>query len=154
MRKFIITGLMAAVALPASLQAAPSHDVRQDARDYRQEVRELAQVQRNGSRADVREERRDVREAGRDLRQSANQAQRRYHAGAYVAPRGMRLRSAYVGQRIATPFLANRYVIANPARYGLPPTRGVTRWIRHGNDALLVNIRTGAVLRVHRRLFA
>lgn len=65
----------------------------------------------------------------------------------YVAPypgwRYSRLRS---GDRLRARFYGERYQVVDPQ--GLPAARGNRRWVRYGNDLLLVNIRTGRVLRV------
>ena len=51
-----------------------------------------------------------------------------------------------VGQRLRPAFFAPRYQVADAA--GRVAARGSHRWIRYGPDLLLVNIRTGSVLRV------
>ncbi len=72
---------------------------------------------------------------------------------AYVGPRGYVHRRIIVGSRFAPRYYAERYVIAHPARYHLRPAWGPERWVRYGNDVVLVNIRTGRVLAVHYNFF-
>lgn len=67
----------------------------------------------------------------------------------YVPPvRNWKYRPVSLGERLAAPFYGASYVIATPARLQLPPARGDRRWIRYGDDILLVNIRSGRVLQV------
>ena len=74
--------------------------------------------------------------------------------GAYVPPRpGWRYRTLVVGSRLAPEFYAPAYVISHPARRGLPTAPQGRRWIRYGNDAVLVDIMKGRVKRVVRRAF-
>ena len=74
--------------------------------------------------------------------------------GAYVPPRpGWRYRPLAAGDRLAPEFYAPAYVISHPMRRGLPTAPQGLRWIRYGNDALLVDIMKGRVKRVVRRAF-
>ena len=63
---------------------------------------------------------------------------------------GWRYAPVAVGQRLSPAFLAPRYLIAEPARQGLPAARGNRRWIRYGEDALLVDLRTQRVVQAVR----
>ena len=58
--------------------------------------------------------------------------------------------SAYVppvaGQRLAPAFYAAGYVVADPV--GLPPATRDQRWVRYGPNVVLVDRRSGRVLRV------
>lgn len=68
---------------------------------------------------------------------------------AYVAPvAGWRYRLLGAGERLAPLFYGPAYVIADPARFGLRARGGKRRWIRYGDDLLLVNIGSGRVLQV------
>ena len=74
-------------------------------------------------------------------------------ARAYVGPRGYRYRPVAVGYRLQPAYYGSRYVIADPYRYRLPRATGVNRWVRYGNDVLLVNSRNGRVVTVYDRFF-
>lgn len=158
MRKIIIAAVAAAVALPSGTAFAQSAgEVRDSARELRQERRELREAERYGDRRDVRDERRDVRDARQELREDW-QDYRRTHRNVYdrpnyVGPRGYRYRPVVVGHRFHRDYYGDRYWIRDYRTYRLPaPGRGL-RWIRYGNDVVLVNIRTGRVITVHRRFF-
>lgn len=69
-------------------------------------------------------------------------------AQAYVPPRpGWRYRPLGTGARLWRAFLAPRYVVADPGRFGLPPAGSGQHWIRYWDDLLLVDRATRKVLR-------
>lgn len=135
MRKVILFGLMAATVLPGMAAA---------------QTRELAR-----DRQEIREERRDLREAKREYRQDWREYRREhrnvYARGDWRSP--YRYRSFGPGVRIEQRYYAPRYVIGDPWRYRLPAAHGPLRWVRHYDDVLLVNMRTGRVVEVHRNFF-
>jgi Ni/Co efflux regulator RcnB len=156
MRKTIIAAVMAATLLPG-MASAQNGELRRDRRDIREEQRELRDAQMRGDRRDVREQRRDVREARREYREDWQDYRRNnrdvFRGPAYVGPRGWRYRPVGVGYRLQPNFYGERYLIADPYRYRLPRVVGPQRWVRYGNDVLLVNVRTGRVITVHNRFF-
>ena len=148
MRKFITMALMAAVAVPtvAALPAAASAqsraEIRRDRQDVRQERRDVRQAQRYGTRQDVRRERQDLRGARQELRE--DRADRRY--GRYVAPyRGWNYSRIGVGYQLRPNFYSQRYFYSGYSGY---PAGRFQQWVRYGDDLVLVNVRTGRVLRV------
>ena len=167
MRKLIIMGLMAATMLPSTAALAQSRgEIRRDVRDLREEQRELQQARRYGDRGDVREERRDVRHARRELREDLNdrrnwgrndwQSYRYANRGLYA--RGnwrspYRYRSFTRGYRIQPAYFGVNFQIHDPWRYRLPMHGGYTRWVRHYDDVLLVDVRRGIVIDVIRNFF-
>ena len=157
MRTPIILGLMAAVAMPSIAQAQSLREARESQRDVREERRELREAQQYGDRRDVREERRDLREARREARQDWRDYRKShrdaYRRPAYVGPRGYAYRPVGVGYRFQPHYYSSRYVIADPYRYRLPRPAGYNRWVRYGNDVVLVNVRTGRVIEVHNGFF-
>lgn len=121
MRKLILIGLIAATALP-SMADAQRREIRHDRREIRQDRRELNQ--------DRREFRQDRRRA------------------AYVAPyRGWAYRPVVRGYQLRSVFWGPRYVI-DYNLYRLHAPRFYERWIRYGDDLLLVDTRTGRVIEV------
>ena len=170
MRKLIITGLLAAVAVPATIApvAAQSRgELRRDRQDIRDEQRDLRGAYRSGDRRDVRDAREDLREARREYREDLNDRNRRwgnddwrgwrgqhrdvYARGSWRAP--FRYQTFRTGARIGTPYYASRYWISDPWRYRLPPAAGYQRWVRHYDDVLLVDVRRGTVLRAIRNFY-
>lgn len=157
MRTPILLALMAAVAVPSIAQAQSLHEARQSQRDVREERRDLRDAQRYGDRRDVRDARKDLRDARqesredwRDYRQSHRDVYRR---PAYVGPRGHVYRPVAVGYRFQPAYYGSRYVISDPWRYRLPAAGSANRWVRYGNDVVLVNARNGRVVQVHRSFF-
>lgn len=156
MRKAIIVGLLAATLSPV-MASAQTGELRRDRQDVREERRELRDAQRYGDRHDVREERQDLREARREQREDWRDYRRdhrdAYRRPAYVGPRGYRYRPVVVGHRFAPSYYRSRYIIADPYRYRLPVATGNRRWVRYGNDVVLVNIRNGNVIQVYSNFF-
>jgi Ni/Co efflux regulator RcnB len=141
MRKLILLAAMAAISVPSAAIAQ-----RQDRRD-RVEVRKDRQEVRR-DRRDVRQDRRELRRDRRDVRQDRRQVRRT--RSAYVAPyRNWNYRRVNTGFQLRPVFYSPRYYISDYGHYRLPPPRHHwLRWIRYGDDLLLVNIRNGRVMDV------
>ena len=58
-----------------------------------------------------------------------------------------------VGYTLRPGFWGDRYAINDFGRYQLERPRLNQRWIRYGDDLVLVNIRNGRVLRVIRNRY-
>jgi Ni/Co efflux regulator RcnB len=157
MRKLITAALMATTVLPAAGALAQTRELRRDRQDLRQEQRELRDARRYGDRRDVREQREDVREARRELREDWRDYRRDhrniYTLPRYYAPRGYVYRPVRIGVVLHPAFYGQRYWIADPYRYRLPRPAYGQRWIRYGNDVVLINARNGRVLRVYSGFF-
>ena len=133
MRKLILLAALAATALP-SATIAQQRDVRNDRREVRQDRREVRQ-----DRRELRRDRRELRQDRRDVRRHS----------AYAAPyRNWRYRPVTTGYRLQPAFYGSRYYISDYGRYHLQAPARWQRWIRYGDDLLLVNVRTGRVLQV------
>lgn len=146
MRKIILMGLLATIALPVTAPAvagtSPS-ELRRDRQDVREERQELRDAQRHGDYRDVREQREDLRDARRELREDRRDA--------YAAPyRGWRYSTLRPGTQLRPVFYGQRYRVTNYSRYKLRPVAAHRQWIRYGNDLVLVNTRTGRVIQVLR----
>jgi Ni/Co efflux regulator RcnB len=156
MRTAIIASLLAATIVPTVAQAQNS-ELRHDRREIRQEQRDVDRAVRDGaSWREVRDQQRDVREARREYREDWRDYRARhpeyYRGPAWAGPRGYRWRPVTVGYRFTPVFYERRYWI-DPYRYHLRPVRGYERWVRYGNDVVLVDIRSGRVLDIHSRFF-
>jgi Ni/Co efflux regulator RcnB len=82
------------------------------------------------------------------------QAPRRFHiAVAYRQPAGFYVHHWVFGERLPVAFFARDYWIADFAVYGLMEPWAGYEWVRVGDDALLVDIDTGEVIRVEYGLF-
>jgi len=81
-------------------------------------------------------------------------APRRFHpAKAYVRPAGFYVHRWTFGERLPRAFFAPDYFILDFAAYGLLTPWDGYEWVRYGDDALLVDIDTGEVIRVEYDLF-
>lgn len=150
MRKFILLGLMAAVAVPSIAPAQSRGEIRRDRQEVREQRQDLREARRYGDRRDVREERRDVREARQELREDRQDRRRTQ----YVAPyRDWRYSAVRPGYQLRSGFYGSRYQITNVGQYRLRPATRNQRWIRYGDDLLLVNVRNGRVLQVVRNRY-
>jgi Ni/Co efflux regulator RcnB len=149
MRKIVLIGLIAAAAYPAAAQAQSRQEIQQDRREIQEQRNALRDAQRRGDRNDIREEREDIRDARRELREDQRDRQTQY-----VSPySGWRYSTLRPGARVRTSVYGTRYVIVNPNTYGLRPMGRYQRWIRYGNDIVLVNTRTGRVVQVLRNRY-
>jgi len=149
MRSIILMSLMAAVALPTAASAQSRNEIRRDRQEVREQQEELRDARARGDRRDVRRERRDVRGARQELRED-RQVRRR---SAYVSPyRDWRYSTVRPGYQLRSGFYTSRYYI-NPVEYRLRPAARNQRWIRYGNDLVLVNVRDGRVLQVVRNRY-
>lgn len=156
MRKAIMAGLLAATIVPTMAQAQ-SGELRHDRRDIREEQRDVNRAVRNGaSPREIRDQRQDVREARREYRDDWRDYRGRhpdiYRGGRWDGPRGYHYRPVNVGYRFDSIFYDRRYWV-DPYRYHLRPVLGWQRWVRYGNDVVLVDVRSGRVLEVNNRFF-
>lgn len=72
-----------------------------------------------------------------------------YRPGRYSAPyRNDHYRRFSIGIHLGSPFYSNRYWIADPWYYRLPPAHGPYRWVRYYDDVLLIDVRNGYVVDV------
>jgi Ni/Co efflux regulator RcnB len=95
---------------------------------------------RNGSKVHVR-----INVGG--LHANIN-APHRYHFGTYRRPSGWYAHRWTYGQRLPSAWYARNYWIPNYVTFGLVAPPDGYQWIREGNDAVLVDIDTGEIIRV------
>jgi Ni/Co efflux regulator RcnB len=157
--KKILTATMAAVLAATAVGAAGAASA-QSRDDRRYEQRQDNRNERRDDRQDRRDDRRDFRQDQRqeyrqDQRQYGRwqQAQRRYNAPRYVAPRGYAVRTWSYGQRMPSYYRSNAYVVNDYGRYGLrAPPRGY-QYVRSGNDVVLAAVAGGLITAVIAGLF-
>lgn len=155
MKKILTAAIAATLALgsmgvasAAEAQSRGHYDQRQDRRDDRRDDRNDRREWRQDNRDDRREFRQQQRAYAR-----WQQAQRRYSAGRYYAPRGYQQRDWSYGQRMPSYYRTNQYVVNDYSRYGLrAPPRGY-HYVRSGNDVVLAAIAGGLITAVIAGLF-
>ena len=144
-RRITILALAAALAAAAPGLALADRDDRWDDRDRRGHYDRWDRDDRRhrGWRPDHwrRDDWRRWHDANRPL----------YARGNWRAP--FRYQPFRPGVRIAPAYYGTRYVIADPWRYRLPAAPRTARWVRHYDDALLVDYRRGIVLDVIRGFY-
>lgn len=157
MRNILFAAAAAALVLPAAAHAKdPSeirHDAREVAKDKREVDRDIARGKFKEGKEDareLREDRAELREDWRDYRKSHRNA---FHRTAYVAPRGLKYRPVAVGANLNKAFWGKPYWVSNYVTYRLPAPGAGRSYVRYGNDVLLINSRTGRVIRVYDQFF-
>lgn len=148
--KFLTAGLIAAMMVPAAAQAQ-TREIRKDRQELREEQRDLRNAQRRGDRSDIREARRDVRDARQDLRESQRDWRRDTRYRNYRAP--FKYQQFRVGSTLRSNYYAPAYRPAWDSRWGVPRAGRNLTYVRHYNDLLLVNMRSGKVIRIYRNHF-
>lgn len=156
-KNFLIAAAVAATLSPMAAQAQ-TRELQRDRQEVREEKRDVQQAKRYGDRSDVREERRDLREAKQELRED-RQDWRSYKQRNRNAFRGTRFNAPFryrtfnSGVNIGASYYAPRYRVGNYASYRLPNPGRFQTYVRHYNDVLLVNTRTGRVVQVYRGFY-
>jgi Ni/Co efflux regulator RcnB len=112
---------------------------------------------RRGDYQEAREDRRELREDRRELREDWRSYRRAnrgvYNRPDYAGPRGHRYRPVSIGFRFEPAYYGQRYWVNDYARYRLPRPGPNRRWIRYGNDVVLINVRNGRVVQVYRNFY-
>jgi Ni/Co efflux regulator RcnB len=155
-RAMILNALIAATLAPVAAQAGTSRgELRRDAREIREERQDLRQAKRYGDRGDIRDARGEVREAKQEYREDWRDYRKRNHSvfrpARFNAP--FRYNSFNIGIRLSPQYYGSRYYVNNYGAYRLPAPGYNLRYVRHYNDVLLVNVRTGRVVNVYRNFY-
>ena len=152
--KFLIASVVAATLTPMAAQAQ-TREMQRNNQEVREEKRDLKDAKRYGTREDVRNERQDLREAKqerredwRDYRQSNRNV---FRGNRFNAP--FRYRTFNNGVGIGSSYYAPRYRVNNYSNYRLSQPGRYQTYVRHYNDVLLVNTRTGRVIRAYRGFY-
>lgn len=151
MIKSLLAAALAAATIVPTIASAQTAELRHDRHDIRQEQRDVARARANGNydrardqRGDVRDARREYREDWRDYR---NQHRDQYRGARFRAPFGYTRFGT--GNAIGSRYYAPGYRVSNVARWRLPAAQRGTAYVRHYNDLLLVNTRSGRVIRAY-----
>ena len=157
MRTLITAALAAAALVPVAASAQSAGEIGRDNREIRRDQRDLRDAQYRGDPRDVRDARRELREDRQDRRQDwrdyREQHRDWYRRPAYVGPRGYAYRSVTPGYRFAPGYYGRNYWVNDWQRYRLAAPLGYQRWVRYGNDVVLVDIRSGRVATVYNGFF-
>lgn len=134
--KILTAGLIAAMMVPAMAQAQ-THELRRDRQDIRY-------AQTHGNQRDVRDAKREYRQDVRDWRRD-----NRYQN--WRAP--FKYQQFRVGSTLRSNYYAPAYRLNYDSRWGVPRAGRNLAYVRHYNDLLLVNVRSGKVMKVYRNHF-
>lgn len=165
MRRILLAALAATVALPTVVSAQSAHDTRYDQRDVRRDDRrddrrdgqKPAAWQQQGQKPQQPPQRHSQaskpqppREEWREHRQAHRKL---YQRAPYAPPKGYRYKPVKAGAKLDHVLYARPYWVRDYATYRLPKVSKNQNYVRYGNDVLLVNTRTGRVLRVYENFF-
>jgi Ni/Co efflux regulator RcnB len=149
--KFLMAALVAATLAPVAAQAQ-TRELQRDRNDIRQERRDVNRAERSGNPAVIRDEREDLREARREYREDSRDHHAQRHSGyrntRFSAP--FRYQRFNNGTRINAGYYNPRYYVSNHHNMRLPAPGYNMRYVRHYDDLLLVNVRSGHVIRAYR----
>ena len=148
--QFLTAGLIAAMMVPAVAQAQTG-ELRRDRQEIREQKRDVRQAVRYGNRGDVREQRRDLRDARQEYREDRRDWKRDKRYANWRAP--FQYHRFAAGHRLNNRYYAPAYRLSYDARWRVPRAGAGLSYVRHYNDLLLVNVRSGAVVRVYRGFF-
>jgi Ni/Co efflux regulator RcnB len=165
MKKALLTGaLVAAMLAPVAAQAQDHREDRheRDHADMRHDRGEMHGDHRDfrGDRHDFRGDRGDFRGDRQGFRHDRREAWQDnrgihpdyYRRGNWNAP--FRYRSFAIGGVVPGSYWGSRYYVNDWQRFRLPrPQYGFYRYVRHYDDILLINTRSGRVVRVYRGFY-
>ena len=157
-KKFLISIAAVAATLSPMVAQAQTRELQRGRQEVREEKRDLKQAKRYGDRSDVRDARGDVREAKQELREDRQdwrgykqQNRNAFRGSRFNAP--FRYRTFNSGVSISASYYSPRYRVTNYANYRLPQPGRYQTYVRHYNDVLLVNTRTGRVVQAYRGFY-
>ena len=144
--KFLTAGLIVAMMAPAAAQAQTG-ELRRDRQEIREQKRDVRQAIRHGDARDVRKQQRDLREARKEYREDLRDWRRDNRYQNWRAP--FKYRQFRTGSTLRPTYYAPAYRLNYDSRWGLPKAGRNIAYVRHYNDLLLVNVRSGKVIKVY-----
>lgn len=157
-KKILLTVAAVAATFAPMTAQAQTRELQRDRQEVREQKGDLKEAKRYGDRRDVRNERQDVREARQELKEDRQdwrsykqQNRRAFQANRFNAP--FRYRPFNSGVSIGASYYAPRYRVTNYSNYRLPQPGRYQTYVRHYNDVLLVNTRTGRVIQAYRGFY-
>lgn len=153
-KTMLIAALIGATLAPAAAQAQDQRrwDGDRDHREWRDDRRD--------DRRDARSDRRDWRDDRRDARSNQRADWQRwrdshrndYRRGHWRAP--FRYRAFATGAVMPRSYWGSRYYVNNWRSYRLPhPGHRYYRYVRHYDDVLLIDTRSGRIIRVYHSFY-
>jgi Ni/Co efflux regulator RcnB len=144
MRTIFLGAMMATLVVPAAA-TAQTGEIRKDERKLDKQNEQLQSAVESGNLRDIEKHARGARKAGQELREDRDDFARKH----YVAPYGSWSYTAHTpGATLRSRFYGSSYAVAHPDGYGLHKAMRNERWVRYGDDLVLVNVRSGRVLEV------
>lgn len=137
-KKLIFASLAALALVPSTAMAQSGADLRRERQDVREQQRDVRDARR-----DLRQEQRELRDAKWDYNREVRDYDRARPWNA-----NFRYQRFAVGARIQPAYYGRNYVISDYGRFHWARPGANQQWIRHFDDALLVNVRTGRVVKV------
>lgn len=144
MRKLILSAIALAVIVPGAASAQTA-EIRKDERRVSEQNDQLQRAVEAGDPGRIEKQARDARKAGEELRED----QDHFARNQYIAPyRNWTYNTPEPGTKLRSRFYSSRYNVKHPDGYELQRAKHNQRWVRYGDDLLLVNVRTGRVIEV------
>jgi len=144
MRKLILSAIALAIIIPGAASAQTA-EIRKDERRVSEQNDQLQRAVEAGDPRQIEKQAHDARKAGEELREDQDHFARNH----YVAPyRNWTYSTPEPGTKLRARFYSERYTVQHPGGYDLHSAKHNQRWVRYGDDLLLVNVRTGRVVEV------
>lgn len=142
MRKLLIIGFLSSVAFSSAANAQSEREIRKDEKAVAVQQEQLVEAQDRGNTVEIEKARAELHGAHQELRED----RRDQRTSQYKPPyRDWSQSTPALGSNLRPKFYGKRYVISNTNHYSLSPVARDQRWIRYGDDILLVNVRSGRV---------
>jgi len=144
MRKLILGAIALAIFVPGAASAQTA-EIRKDEQRVSEQNEQLQNAIDTGDSSQIEKQAHDIRKAGEELRED----QDHFARNQYVSPYSNWTYSTPApGTKLRSRFYSERYSVVHPDGYELHAAKHNQRWVRYGDDLLLVNIRTGRVIEV------
>lgn len=152
MKKFLIAGIAALTLVPTVVVAQPYQaQQRHDGRDYRHDQRD--QRDQGDVRRPTVEPKRDIQPPRHEARWEYGREVRDYNRANPWRSAPFKYQRFKSGSSIRPAYFARPYVIHDFQRFRWAAPKVNERWVRHYDDALLVNVRSGRVVKVVQNAF-
>jgi Ni/Co efflux regulator RcnB len=142
MRILLAAAILSGVVFSSAASAQSEKEIRKDQHAVEAGQSELTDAQQHGNAADVEKAQDKLQGAHNELSEDrSDQQTSRYHP----PYRNWSQSTPALGTLLRPKFYDRRYVISNPDHYRLETPAADQRWIRYGDDVLLVDVTTGRV---------